>query len=40
MQAVLTPDTLTQEAEFHVHYAEIGSVGRGTVTEAAKAPTS
>lgn len=28
------------EAEFHVSYAEIGFVGRGSITEAAKAPTS
>lgn len=29
-----------KEAEFHVFYANMGSVGRGTITEAPKAPTS
>ncbi|KAF6239719.1 hypothetical protein HO173_002265 [Letharia columbiana] len=27
------------EAEFHIGYANVGSVGKGTITEAAKAPS-
>ncbi|CAD6579415.1 MAG: hypothetical protein ASARMPRED_009124 [Alectoria sarmentosa] len=36
----LVEDGLYLDAEFHVSYANLGTVGRGTIIEAAKAPSS